>query len=148
MMTSADRAELRTLIMACEGYRRKPYHCTAGKLTVGYGRNLDDVGIDQEEARYLLDRDINKVILDLALFPWFESLDAVRQRALINMQFQLGLGGFHAFQKMLVALAKKDYETAAHEMLDSKWARSDTPARAKAMAEMVRTGTQTGSLGV
>jgi lysozyme len=140
MMTATDRAELRTLIMGCEGYRRKPYRCTAGKLTVGYGRNLDDVGIDQEEARYLLDRDINKVILDLALFPWFESLNPIRQRALINMQFQLGLGGFHAFQKMIAALAKKDYETAANEMLDSKWCKLDSPDRAKAMAEMVRNG--------
>lgn len=139
-MTAADRDEIRVLITQQEGYRRTPYRCSAGKLTVGIGRNLDDVGIDREEARYLLDRDIGKVLIDLSLFPWFESLDRIRQRALISMQFQLGLGGFHGFTKMLTALARGDFETAANEMLDSKWATRDTPDRARALAEMIRHG--------
>ena len=33
------------LIKYHEKYRRFPYRCTAGKLTIGYGWNLDDNGI-------------------------------------------------------------------------------------------------------
>lgn len=143
-MTSSERAAVRELITRHEGYRRTPYHCTAGKLTIGVGRNLDDVGIDQEEARYLLDRDIGRALDDLSSFGWFHVLDTVRQRALIDMRFQLGPAGFRTFGRMIAALARQDYATAATEALDSKWARFDTPARAQTIAAMLRSGDVSG----
>lgn len=135
-----ERAALRDLITRHEGYRQFPYRCTAGKVTIGVGRNLQDVGIDQEEARYLLDRDITRCLDDLAAFPWFHALDTIRRRALINMRFQLGPGRFRGFKRMLAALERADYETAATEALDSKWARDDTPERAIDVVRMLRTG--------
>ncbi len=41
-----------------EGLGLKPYRCPAGKLTIGYGRNLDDTGISKAEAYELLSNDI------------------------------------------------------------------------------------------
>lgn len=139
-MTSTERAEIRALLSRHEGYRRHPYTCTGGKLTIGVGRNLEDVGIDEEEARYLLDRDIARCVSHLSTFPWFESLDRIRQRALIDMRFQLGPRGFLGFAKMRAALERKDYATAAQEVLDSQYAHVDAPARAKTVATMLRTG--------
>lgn len=139
-MTGSERAAIRGLITRHERYREFPYRCTAGKLTIGIGRNLEDHGIDLEEARYLLDRDIARCVADLSSFPWFESLDRIRQRALIDMRFQLGPTRFRGFKKMLAALAREDYETAFAEALDSKWAQLDTPARAREIAQMLRTG--------
>ena len=139
-MTSSDRDQLRRQLIVHEGYRRTPYHCTAGILTIGIGRNLDDVGIDREEARYLLDRDIARATDDLASFGWFHVLDVIRQRALIDMRFQLGPSRFRGFAKMIAALARQDYAMAAAEALDSKWARFDTPGRAQTVAAMLRTG--------
>lgn len=139
-MTSSERAAVRELITRHEGYRRFPYYCTADTLTVGVGRNLDSVGIDEEEARFLLDRDINRVVADLSRWPWFESFDTIRRRALIDMRFQLGAGGFRSFRQMLAALAAGDFETASAEVLDSKYARLDAPVRAQTVAEMLRTG--------
>lgn len=142
-MTSSERAAVRALITTHEAYRRHPYRCSAGTLTVAIGRNLDDVGIDAEEARYLLDRDIARAVADLATFPWFESLDRIRQRALIDMRFQLGAKGLRGFRRMLAALSVGDYERGADEALDSKWARTDTPVRAQTIAQMLRTGRET-----
>src|SRR3990167_9737184 len=133
-MTATERAAVRALITHHESYRKHPYRCTAGKLTIGVGRNLDDVGIDKEEARYLLDRDIARATDDLASFGWFHELDVIRQRALIDMRFQLGPSRFRGFGKMIAALARQDYATAAAEALDSKWARFDTPGRAQTIA--------------
>lgn len=140
-MNSTARAELRALLTRHEGYRRHPYRCTAGKLTIGVGRNLDDVGIDEDEARYLLEKDITRCVADLSTFQWFETLDRIRQRALIDMRFQLGPTRFRGFKKMIAALARKDYAAAAQEALDSQYGRQDAPARAKEIAAMLRTGT-------
>mgnify|MGYP006208816685 CR=1 FL=1 len=73
-----------------EGLRLKPYRCTADKLSLGYGRNLDDVGISEDEAEYLLANDIRRVVAELYnALPWFSALPELWQRALANMAFQM-----------------------------------------------------------
>lgn len=123
-----------------EGFRSKPYKDTRGVLTIGYGRNLDHVGISRMEAEELLDNDIVGAIGALtSKLPWFTALDPVRQRVLVNMTVQLGIGGVLGFRKMLDACRTRDYELAAIEMLDSKWA-TQTPHRAERLARWMRTG--------
>lgn len=122
-----------------EGFRSKPYHCTAGKLTIGIGRNLDDVGITKDEALGLLSNDLARCVLDAAKFPWFNSLSAVRQDVVLSMLFQLGLGGFSEFRKFMAALSAGNFEKAADEMLASEWAHQ-TPARAGELSQMMRLG--------
>ena len=56
-----DRQLLRSQLERHEGLRLKPYRDTVGKLTVGYGRNLEDVGISRDEADFMLDNDIDQV---------------------------------------------------------------------------------------
>ena len=118
----------------------KPYRDTVGKLTIGYGRNLDDVGIEPEEADWMLDHDIAIRIGALhARLRWFDQVDPVRQRVLINMAF-MGVEKLLGFHKMLAALMVRDYETAARELLDSKYA-TQVGQRAVRLAHMLRTGT-------
>ena len=127
---------LREDLIAEEGIRLKPYLCPAGKTTIGVGRNLDDVGITQDEAMEMLDNDIERVKAQLAkALPWLQG-DNV-QRALGNMTFQMGLGGVLKFKKMLAALQVKDYTTARREALDSAWARQ-TPQRAKRVTDLIK----------
>jgi lysozyme len=127
-------------LMKDEGFRSKPYHCTAGKLTIGYGTNIED-GIDADEAMFLLEYRVDKSISAcLKAFPWFASLDPVRQGVVVRMVYQLGIGGVLGFRKFCAAMAAGDYETAADEMLDSKWARTDTPARAMRESVTLRRG--------
>ena len=127
------------LITLNEGYRQKPYRCTAGKLTIGIGRNLDDKGISQTEAKMLLDLDIAEVTTDLKkLLPDFVCLSAVRKAVLIDMRFQLGYTGFRSFKKMIRAVNEGRIEDVAAELLDSKYAKIDTPRRAQRNAQMYK----------
>lgn len=107
-----------------EGLRLKPYRDTVGKASIGIGRNLDDVGISEDEADYLLINDIFRAMADLdRAMPWWRDLSEARQRALCNMAFNLGLTRLQGFKKMLAALEAQDWPSAAREALDSKWAR-------------------------
>lgn len=122
-----------------EGLRLHPYRDTVGKLTVGYGRNLDDLGITGEEAEALLENDLGRVMRRLAPLPAFRDLDDVRQAVLINMAFNLGYGGLLKFKRMWAAIEAADYDEAARQMLDSLWARQ-VGRRATELADMMQTG--------
>ncbi len=127
-------------LMRDEGVRLKPYRDTVGKLTIGTGRNLDDIGISEAENAMLLDNDICRIEADLGQhLPWWRELDAVRQRVLINMGFNLGIGKLLGFEHMLQLVQSGQYETAAKAMLASKWA-SQVKQRAVRLAAMMRSG--------
>lgn len=128
------------LIQAHEGLRLKPYTCTAGKLTIGYGRNLEDVGVSKKEALILLTHDIDAAIHDVkSLFTHFETLSLTRQAVLVDMMFNLGLNRLKGFKKMIYAVETYNFENAAFEMLNSKWA-VQVGARATTLANMMAHG--------
>lgn len=106
-----------------EGLRLKPYLCTANKITIGYGRNLEQKGITKLEAEELLQNDI---IYMFSVLPnkieFFNSLSKPRADVLVNMAFNLGINGLLRFKKMLAAVEMGDYLTASKEMLNSRWA--------------------------
>ena len=123
-----------------EGLRFKPYRCTSGKLSIGVGRNLDDVGITKEEAMYLLRNDISRCMTECRLkIIFFDQLDEARQDVLLNMCFQMGISGLLKFKNFLSFLEKQDFDSAAEEMLKSKWA-GQTPARAKELSGVIKKG--------
>lgn len=125
-----------------EGLRLKPYRCTAGRLTIGYGRNIQDVGISEDEARYLLENDVRRVTQALyRALPWVTGLPEPWMRALAHMAFQLGLNGLLGFEKMLAALEEGNGATAYKEALDSAWFRQ-TPARAQRVAKLFLEGSR------
>lgn len=140
-VTFLDLDALRSELRRDEGVRLKPYRDTVGKITIGVGRNLTDIGITPEEADLMLDHDIAAAIGSLsARVRCFDALDPVRQRALINLTFNIGIEAVLGFHKMLSALIQQDYETAAKELLFSRYA-VQVGARATRVAHMLRTGT-------
>lgn len=131
---------LRQRLIEHEGLRLKPYRCTAGKLTIGVGRNLEDVGISEEEAMQLLENDIARARQAVArAFPWATAMVEARQSVLIEMVFQMGLQGVLGFSRTLQAMKAGRYTEAAAFMLESLWAKQ-TPARAKRLARIMATG--------
>jgi len=123
-----------------EGFRARAYSCSAGHLTVGYGRNIDEsgLGVTEEEASYLLKNDVVRTIKELQLkFIWFDELGKNQREALVELCFQLGLTRLSKFVKMLEALKQKNYDAAAAELLDSKYA-TQVPSRANRVANKIR----------
>jgi lysozyme len=134
-----NREILRSQLERHEGLRLKPYHDTVGKLTVGYGRNLEDVGISRDEADFMLDNDIDQVERQLNTVDEYQGLDPIRQAVLANMAFNLGFRGLMGFKNMWAAIANQDWQSAAREMLSSKWAKQ-VGDRAVELAFIMRTG--------
>ncbi len=121
-----------------EGLKLKPYKCTAGKLTIGIGRNIEDNGISEDEARYMLQNDIKRCAEELDLHtPWWPLMPDAQQNALLNMCFNMGWPRLSGFKRMLAALEVGDYAAAASEALDSKWARQVGSRAERIVAQMV-----------
>lgn len=131
---------LRQQLIRDEGLRLKPYRDTVGKLTIGVGRNLEDVGISAEEAEVLLANDLARVSTSVTTaLPWVWELDEPRQGVLYNMAFNLGTRGLLEFRRMLRSLEAHEYHAAAAELLDSTYA-GQVGARAQRLARQLETG--------
>lgn len=123
-----------------EGLRLKPYKDTVGKLTIGVGRNLSDVGISEAEAMVLLSNDVQEATKSLEqAFPWTVVLDDVRLAALLNMTFNMGVGGLSGFRQFMAAMQQGNWTEAKTQMLDSIWA-EQVGSRAQRLAIQVETG--------
>jgi lysozyme len=112
------------------------------KTTIGYGRNLEDVGISQAEADMLFERDFAKAEAEVRRLCKEFNIDCeglIEQRfyVLTDMMFNLGYDRLSKFKKMLYALKKGLYEDVANEMLDSLWAKQ-VGNRATQLAALMR----------
>ncbi len=131
------------------GGRHRAYRCPAGALTIGWGHNLDakplrglgpDSEISEAEAESLLRDDLAELAAQLDLrLSWWRGLGAARSAVLLDMGFNLGLGGLLGFRRMLNAARRQRFDEAAAEMLDSRWA-GQVGRRASELAAMMRTG--------
>ena len=89
--------------------------------TIGYGHNLER-GISPAIAEAILTEDITDAIKDCYKFDWFPNLTEARQVVICSMIFNMGLTRFNGFKKTITYIEIEQYENAALEMLDSKWA--------------------------
>ena len=152
-MTPNARRALVGDLMQAEGFREKPYldccgkywrNCTCqkkGKLTVGFGRNLDDVGISKLEGEVLLEHDVFVAETHATkAFEWFPLLNETRQRAIVELIFNLGVVGFKGFRQTIAALKAGLYRAAAENLLDSLWAKQVGPTRSERIARYLKDG--------
>jgi lysozyme len=137
----ADMHDVLTeMLIRHEGLRQFPYQCTADKTTIGVGRNLTDNGITEEEAMYLLENDIRKIEHEVrAAIPCYLGLDPARKIVLLNMAFNMGVPTLLTFRRTLKYLTAGDYNKAATEMMDSKWA-IQVGDRAVELSEIMKKG--------
>lgn len=128
-----------------EGVKYYVYKDHLGYETIGVGRCLKEgvgLGLTHDEVDYLLMNDINRCLEELdAAFPWFKDLTEIRREAMINLCFNLGLTRLRKFEKALAAMSIHNYQEAADEFLDSRWAKQ-VGNRATEVTEMIRTGEQ------
>lgn len=123
-----------------EGTVLHAYRDHLGYLTIGTGRLIDERrggGISEAEAEHLLANDIDRIASQLQNEQGFRNSPAEVKRALVNMGFQLGIAGLLSFHRMWQALEQRDFDTAATEALDSRWA-EQTPNRAQEVASWIR----------
>ena len=139
-MTASDRNLLSQEVAAAEGLRLKAYQDSLGVWTIGYGTNLQELTIDKGLAcRWLADK-LAESERECERFPWFAGLAPRRQRAIVELVYNMGLPRLTGFVKMLHAIAERDYERAAKELLSSKWATQVGQTRAQRIADLLISG--------
>jgi lysozyme len=152
-MNLTSRAALRSDVMQAEGFRQFPYFdccgkpyrsCTCarkGKLTIGYGRNLDDVGLSKLEGEVLLDHDLYTAETQATrAFDWFAALSDLRQRAIVELVFNMGLATFRGFRQTILAIKVKQFTAAAANLLDSRWKAQVGEGRSSRIARYLKDG--------
>lgn len=123
-----------------EGLVLKPYKCPAGKLTIGYGHNLEDNGLTKSACEYILFEDIKEAKRNLySVFTkdFFDTLKDNQKIALIDMMFNLGFSKFLTFKKFIKAVKERNWENASYEIIHSK-AYEKNKKRYKKLSEQIR----------
>ena len=127
--------KIEELLIKHEEKRHKPYddatgkECKTGdiikgKITIGAGRNIQEVGLSDDEVEYLLQNDIKRVKQELKeIFPDFDKLPENVRMVLIDMDFNLGKSRFLTFKKMIQAVKERNWEAMIREMRNSRWCR-------------------------
>lgn len=127
-----------------EGTVLHAYQDHLGFWTIGTGRLIDHRrggGISPAENDYLLTNDIEgrAAVLDVQ-YPWFSTLDPVRQSAFVNLAFNLGVDGLAMFKNTLAAAARGDWPGVERGLRNSKWFRQVQPSRSSRIIRMVTEG--------
>ena len=141
-MTDADRLRLRGRVKVKEAFRASVYPDSLGFWTIGYGTLVDarkGGGLTKGEAEYLLANRLQLAEQACESMEAYRELAPPRQAVLIEMCFNLGAEGLHAFKRMFSALVRHEYEQAASEMLASAWS-GQVGKRAVELAEQMKTG--------
>lgn len=116
--------ELSNHIKEYEGYSKLVYECTSGYATLGFGRNVEQVGISKEEAEFMLHNDIEQCLKELrGIMNRFNDLPDKAQLVLVDMCYNLGLSKLLNFENMLDAIDAGNWQKASEELLDSKYAK-------------------------
>ena len=142
-----------------EGVRRKVYLDTTHHRTVGVGFNLErqdaekvlrsvganyqdvvrgEYNLSNEQMRLIFEHDL-KVLEDEArrAVSNYDELSDIRQRVVCDMLFNLGLPKFLKFKTTISHIENKRFDSAADNMLASKWA-TQVKDRARMLANMMR----------
>jgi len=129
---------VKDFIIKHEGLKLKPYICPAGKLTIGVGRNIEENGISENEAMYMLENDIKRCENELReIFDNFDELPKNVKIALIDMIFNLGKPRFLQFKKMIQAIKEGNFKRAAEEAKNSRWCKQ-VGSRCEDVYEMIK----------
>ena len=134
--------QLIDMIKRHEGVKSKVYKCTQGFETIGVGRNISEsgLGLSDDEIDYLLHNDLERCNEELTRsYDWYSELDKPRRDAMVDICFNLGITRLRGFVKALEAMSRQQFDIAADEFMDSKWA-TQVGYRAEEVTEMIRTG--------
>ena len=145
-----DMQKLQKELTFDEGCVYKIYNDHLGYATFGIGHLITekdpehglpiDYPISEERVTECFGDDIEGVCNDLDRnISWWVGLSEDHQRVIANMAFNLGINRLLKFKKFIKAMQESEFETAAKEMMDSRWATQVGP-RATRLRDRVLKG--------
>ena len=141
-MEDLDYDHLLAQVMRYEGFRLRHYQDAGGNLSIARGtRHPQRPTIAAQDATTALEGDLRRIARQLeSQLPAFGNLDPVRQRVLLHIAFNIGVGQLLKMRRFISAVALRHWSVAADEMLASEWGAEDNTG-AQALAVMMRSGT-------
>jgi lysozyme len=145
--------DLKSHLRESEGWRERPYLDSKGFWTVGHGhllprnitrQELNEMRWTREHGESVLDADLANAIHEAGAFPWWITLDPVRQAVIVELVFNMGRSKVKGFTRMIAAIQNKEYQKASRELLDSQWRKDVGPTRSRRLALMLETGRVVG----
>ena len=137
-----DLDNLKEMLVKHEGHEPRVYKCPNGFDTIGYGFAIKDLFMDKELADFILDKKIRELLAKIEANDdwdtWFRDKPQNVKEVLVNMIYQIGFSGVRKFRKTIQYIKDDSFLLAGEEMLDSKWARSDSPNRAKELSDIIK----------
>lgn len=143
-----DLERLREEIAEDEGVKYEIYLDHLGLPTFGIGHLVRDddpesgqpVGtpVSEDRVNECFDKDVEIVIDDCRkLYDDFDDLPGEAQLIIANMMFNMGRPRLSQFKGMKRGVDNRDWDTAADEMVDSRWYRQVTN-RAERLVKRMR----------
>jgi lysozyme len=151
--------QLKAHLRESEGFRSRPYLDTKGYWTCGFGhllprnitrQELNEMRWTREHAEKVLHDDVLDAINSAGAFPWWLTLDPVRQSVIVELVFNMGRSKVKGFTRMIAAIQDKAYQKAARELCwnthddgtrsATQWSKDVGPIRSKRVAQMLETG--------
>jgi lysozyme len=140
--------------IAHEGFRDKQYKDTNG-YSIGYGYSLTQNplalpkaeisklkqhGITKWQATSLAKKMCHKLHDDLTTeFTWYNTLPNNVQYVMLDMSYNMGVGGMSSFKQAVKYIRNNKYQLASNELLHSRWARQ-VHGRATELANVLTSG--------
>lgn len=125
-----------------EGWRSTPYYCTNDYPTIGYGFRIGDrysplpnFTLNRKVGDFWLEVEIETLCYQVTNY-FSDVKDVVRQAVLVCMAYQMGFRGLLAFTNTCRLVKQGAHQEASIEMLESIWARTDSPLRALRYSKM------------
>ena len=140
--------QLRETLKIDEGVKYEIYNDHLGYPTFGIGHLVVEsdeehgkpVGtpISEERVNAVFDKDV-AVMVDEArkIFPNLDSLPEEAQQVIVNMTFNMGRPRLSQFKKFIAGVNAGDWDKAAVEMMDSRWAKQ-VGARAERLRDRIK----------
>jgi len=141
--SKSDDDKLIAKLVEHEGMKQSAYKDSLGFWTIGIGTLIDEKKggkLTTDECFYLCRNRINIARKELSKYKWFCQQDKVRQDALIELAFNLGVDGLLGFKKMISSLEVNSYSSASKELKDSKWATQVSKARVEDICYRISNG--------
>ena len=141
-------SNLREQLKIDEGVKYEVYDDHLGYKTFGIGHLVvagdqeygASVGtpVSEERVNAVFDEDVQKYIDESKkVFPNLDDLPEEAQQVIVNMCFNMGAPRLSKFKKFIAGVNASDWDTAAVEMMDSRWA-NQVGVRAERLRDRIK----------
>lgn len=160
-MKDCNLTEIEQVIILDEGIKNAPYKDTKGNWTIGIGyyigKDIENLRLSSGACIYLMREKLQEaenIANKIFTKPLIATIAPARRAVILSLIYNMGEMRFRTFKHMIEAILSGDWDRAAEELRDSKWARDVDPkeisgqGRDDRLVSMLETGVYGEEYGI